>query len=261
MCWFVWTVSLSSSSPWELPTLQAAKERDQSQNKACTICCWLSPPSNLERSCFKHRLPFHISNKIIKTHWQTILQGYDFVLTDYRASFLYWGESLASFTFMTVIPFILILFSQFYKTFLRQQLYISWFSQVPSSHRRIQKKPKQASCKTLAWSLCLCIIALYPHWQYNNLVSSLTAVSATMQFTDQSFSVSSSFLQSHQEKRSRRWTAMKENRAITVGEAFPQAKARDRGCLITRYSMSTCCVRGAKAGTKDLNFKMCSKVG
>ena len=49
---------------------------------------------------------------------------------------------------------------------------------------------------------------------------------------------------------------MKENSVSTVGEA----RAGDRGCLITRYSMSTCCVKGAKAGTKDLNFKTCTKV-
>lgn len=76
-----------------------------------------------------------------------------------------------------------------------------------------------------------------------------------MQFTERPFSVSSSFLHSHQEKQSRRWTAMKENSVITVGEAFPQAKTGDRGCLIARYSMSTCCVEGAKAEAKDLNFK------
>lgn len=54
--------------------------------------------------------------------------------------------------------------------------------------------------------------------------------------------------------------AMKENSVITVREALHQAKTGDRGCLITRYSMSTCCLKGAKAGTKDLNFKTCSKV-
>lgn len=74
-------------------------------------------------------------------------------------------------------------------------------------------------------------------------------------------SASSSFLQSHQAKLSRRWTSMKENSVITVREAFLQAKTGDRGRLITRYSMSTCCVKGAKAGTKDLNVKTCTKVG
>lgn len=52
---------------------------------------------------------------------------------------------------------------------------------------------------------------------------------------------------------------MKENSAITVRKAFPQAKTGDRGCLITRYSMSTCCVKGAKAETKDLNSNTCTK--
>lgn len=67
-----------------------------------------------------------------------------------------------------------------------------------------------------------------------------------------------SFLQTHQETQSRRWTTMNENSVITVREAFPQAKPGDRGCLITRYSMSTCCVSSAKAGTKDLNFETCT---
>lgn len=49
---------------------------------------------------------------------------------------------------------------------------------------------------------------------------------------------------------------MKENSVITVREAFTQAKTGDRGCLITRYSVSTCCVKGAKAETKDLNFNV-----
>lgn len=47
---------------------------------------------------------------------------------------------------------------------------------------------------------------------------------------------------------------MKENSVITVREA----KTGDRGCLISRYSMSTCCVKCAKAGTKDLNIKTCT---
>jgi len=53
---------------------------------------------------------------------------------------------------------------------------------------------------------------------------------------------------------------MKENSVIIVREAFPQAKTGDRVCLFTRYSMSTCCVKKAKAEPKDLNFKTCSKV-
>lgn len=45
-----------------------------------------------------------------------------------------------------------------------------------------------------------------------------------MQLTVEFLCVSSSLLQGHQEKQSRRWTAMKENSAITVTKAFPQAK-------------------------------------
>lgn len=47
---------------------------------------------------------------------------------------------------------------------------------------------------------------------------------------------------------------MKGNSVITVREA----KTGDRGCLISRYSMSTCCVKCAKARTKDLNIKTCT---
>lgn len=53
---------------------------------------------------------------------------------------------------------------------------------------------------------------------------------------------------------------MKGNSVITVREASPQAKSGDRGCLITPYSMSTCCVEGAKAEPKDLNFKTFTEV-
>ncbi len=52
---------------------------------------------------------------------------------------------------------------------------------------------------------------------------------------------------------------MKENSVITVEEAFPKAKTGDRGCVITRYSMNTCWVKGAKADTEDLNFKQALK--
>lgn len=88
---------LYSSSPGKLWTLQAATERNQSQNKAATICCWLPPQSMLERSCFQPCLPVQISSKKLwKTHWQTILPWHYVVLTNIEASFLYWGESLAS---------------------------------------------------------------------------------------------------------------------------------------------------------------------
>lgn len=54
---------------------------------------------------------------------------------------------------------------------------------------------------------------------------------------------------------------MKGNSVVTVGEAFPPpANTGDSGCLITRYSMSTCCVQGAKAETKALNVKTCTQV-
>lgn len=49
---------------------------------------------------------------------------------------------------------------------------------------------------------------------------------------------------------------MKENSVISVCEA----RTGDRGRLITRYSMSTCCVKAAKAETKDLNVKACTEV-
>lgn len=39
--------------------------------------------------------------------------------------------------------------------------------------------------------------------------------------TEQLFGVSSSFMQSREEKQSKRWRAMKEHSVIPVSEAFP----------------------------------------
>lgn len=80
-------------------------------------------------------------------------------------------------------------------------------------------------------------------------------------FTEQFFGVSSSSLQSYQDRPSGRWTAMKEDSVITAAETFPRAKTEDRGRLFTRYSMSTCGGKCAKAETKDLNFKNMHKSG
>lgn len=74
------------------------------------------------------------------------------------------------------------------------------------------------------------------------------------QYTEELLSEATS-VQSHREEQSRLWAAVKENSAITVRKAFLHAKSGDSGCLTTRYSMSTCCVKAARAATKDLHSK------
>lgn len=75
------------------------------------------------------------------------------------------------------------------------------------------------------------------------------------QYTEELLSEASSVLQSHREEQGSLWAAVKENSAITVRKAFLHAKSGDSGCLTTRYSMSTCCVKAARAATKDLHSK------
>lgn len=48
---------------------------------------------------------------------------------------------------------------------------------------------------------------------------------------------------------------MKENSAITVRKAFHHAKCGDSGSLTTGHSMSTCCVKAARTGTKDWHYR------
>lgn len=73
--------------------------------------------------------------------------------------------------------------------------------------------------------------------------------------------VYSSLLQSHQKKAEQAVDGNEREQCDQCQEGLPpsQANTRDRGCLITRYSANTCCVKGAKAETKDLNFKTSSK--